>query len=489
MNNHHRTKKLIISLSGVVILLLVGAGLLIAYNTGSPNLFIRVKELAASLRSSAGLNATKGLKASAGHEGHEGHEDAASEKIPPGKEYYTCAMHPQIIRDQPGECPICGMTLIKKVRGEESTEEAAGVVTISPEMVQILGVTTEKVQPRRIVKQIRAVGRIDYDERLLKVVTAHIPGRIDKLFVDFTGMKVKQGDPLVWIYSPELVSTQQEFLLSLETFDKMKNSSLPEIIANAQSLVESSKRRLDLWGITPEQIQALEKNRQVNTHLTIYAPISGTVIQKAIVEGIHVGEGSPLYQIADLSSVWMYADIYEYEMSWVKVGQDVKVTVAAYPEMGFTGVVSFIDPVLNPNTRTVRVRTEIKNQDSLLKPGMFANAFLQVTLGEAVLAVSEDAVIHSGERNLVLLSKEGGKFQPVTVTLGTFADGYYQVLNGLSGGETVVTSANFLIDSESQLKAAVSRMMEKEGAPLPTAPAEGGKGTLPGASGHAGHGM
>ncbi|MBI1929222.1 efflux RND transporter periplasmic adaptor subunit [Candidatus Poribacteria bacterium] len=486
MSNHHRTKKLIISLSGVVILLLVGAGLLIAYKTGSPNPFIRLKALA--------LNATKGFKASdsehAGHEGHDGHEGMASGKVPVGKEYYTCAMHPQIIRDQPGECPICGMTLIKKTRGEESAEEAAGVVTISPEMVQILGVTTEKVQPRRIVKQIRAVGRIDYDERLLKVVTAHIPGRIDKLFVDFTGMKVKQGDPLVWIYSPELVSTQQEFLLSLETFDKMKNSSLPEIIANAQSLVESSKRRLDLWGITEQQIQELEKSRKVNTHLTIYAPISGTVIQKGVIEGTHVAEGSPLYQIADLSSVWMYADIYEYEMSWVKVGQDVKVTVAAYPEMGFTAVVSFIDPVLNPNTRTVRVRTEIKNPDSthLLKPGMFANAFLQVTLGEAVLAVSEDAVIHSGERNLVLLSKDGGKFQPVEVTLGTLAEGYYQVLGGLSGGETVVTSANFLIDSESQLKAAVSRMAEKEGATLP-APAEGGKEKPPAAGGHAGHGL
>jgi RND family efflux transporter MFP subunit len=479
MNTNRRSQRVIL-VSGVILVLLAGAGLLIAAKTGNLS-WRRLSELA--------LAATKGVKASGAD--HAGHDDMTSEKVPAGKEYYTCAMHPQIIRDQPGECPICGMTLIKKTRGEESAEEAAGVVTISPEMVQILGVTTETVEPHRMVKQIRAVGRIDYDERLLKVVTAHIPGRIDKLFVDFTGMKVKAGDALVWIYSPELVSTQQEFLLSLETFDKMKNSSLPEIIANAQSLVESSKRRLNLWGITPEQIQALEKNRQVNTHLTIYAPISGTVIQKAIVEGIHVGEGSPLYQIADLSNVWMYADIYEYEMSWVNVGQNVKITVSAYPAVEFTGVVSFVDPVLNPNTRTVRVRAEIQNVDSThpLKPGMFANAFLQIPVGDAVLAVSEDAVIHSGERNLVLLSKAGGKFQPVEVTLGTFADGYYQVLNGLSGGETVVTSANFLIDSESQLKAAVSRMTEKEGAPLPTAPTEGSKGVPPAAGGHAGHGM
>ena len=298
----------------------------------------------------------------------------------------------------------------------------------------------------------------------MKVVSAWIPGRnrIDKLFVDFTGVAVQKGDPLVSLYSPKLISTQKEYLLAVETREKLKDSLIPEIIQSAKSSIEASKQRLLLWGISEKQIKGLEKRGEPSTHLTIYAPLGGTVIHKQAMEGMYIMEGAPLYKIADLSTVWLYLDVYEYEMGLVKIGQEVTVTTPSYPGRTYAGIISFIDPFLDKKTRTVRVRCEIGNKDSSLKPGMFANAVIDILIGEAVVAITESAVIHSGKNTHIIIDKGDGTFMPRPVTLGTLAGDYYQVLEGVMAGEMVVTSANFFIDSESQLKAAISKIIEKK---------------------------
>jgi len=416
--------------------------------------------------------------------------DASKEEISKEEYEYVCDMgHPPVVRDKPGNCPIDGMPLYKRKKGggpEASTGEVGEeFVSISPEIVQMLGVTSEMVMSREITKEIRTVGRIDFNEKSVKIVSARVPGRIEQLFVDFTGANVKKEEPLVSLYSPELLSTQQEYLLALETLEKVKGSSIPGTVENAKSLVEASKRRLRLWGITDEQIEKLEKNQEPSMNITIYAPIAGTVIQKDALEGMYIGEGTPLYRIADLSTIWMYADIYESEIAHVQVGQNVDITLTAYPGKNFSGKVAFIAPFLDPNTRTVQVRSEIDNQDSMLKPGMYANASLKINLSEA-LAVPRDAIIYSGKRAIVFIDKGNGRFAPKEVVLGSEAEGYYQVLSGLEEHEMVVTSANFLIDSESKLRLALERFKEKEGAPLKPQEGEGGGGT---GGGHAGHGI
>jgi len=377
--------------------------------------------------------------------------------------YYTCPMHPQIIWDQPGDCPICGMSLVKKTKGEKGeVQEEPGLVKVSPRIIQILGVKSVPVKYRTLTKEIRTVGRIEYDERKVKVVSARVGGRIDRLFVDFTGVTVNKDAPLLEIYSPELVSTQKEYLLALETLDKVKESHIKESIESAKSLVESAKKRLLLWGIKEKQINELKTKRKVNTHITIYAPISGTVIEKCVFEGKYVSEGSHLYKIADLSILWLYADIYEYELGLVKIGQKISFTTPAYPGKIFYGKVEFIDPFMDKKTRTVKIRCNIPNYDLKLKPGMYANAILKTVIGKNVLAVPKDAVIHSGKRKIVLIDKGKGRFVPKEVKLGYEVEDYYQVLSGLEKGDKVVTSANFLIDSESNLKSAVAKMMEEE---------------------------
>ncbi len=414
--------------------------------------------------------------------------------------YWTCGMHPSVRVTQEQyekgqtKCPICNMDLVQVSDEETPGEEGKVVLKLSPRAQKLASVKTTKVTYLPLTKEIRTVGIIDYDERKKAYVSSRIPGRIDKLFADFTGTEVRSGDPLVWIYSPDLISTQEEYLLALETLEKVKESHIKEVIDNAASLVESTKKRLLLWGITKEQIEELGKKKQTETHMTIYAPISGTVIHKTALEGKYVKEGEILYSIADLSNIWVLADIYEEDISWVKPKTDVEITSVAFPGEIFRGGISFIDPYLNEKTRSVKIRVDIPNSEGKLKPGMYVDALIKIPLsdkkqayytcpmhpevkanspgecpecgmslekveGGFVLTVPKSSVLDVGTRKIVYIDRGEGKYEPREVKVGQEAefvvDGkkqrFFPVLEGLAEGHKVVTRANFLIDSQTQL--------------------------------------
>lgn len=432
--------------------------------------------------------------------------------------YYTCGMHPSV-RVKPedfeagdNKCPICKMDLVPvyaesggqvDAAGQEHTEHTPveSLLTLSPQAQALAGVKTEKVEYRHLFKEIKTVGQMVWDERRLAYVAARIPGRLDKLYVNFTGARVKQGSPLALIYSPDLLITQEEYLLALETLEKVGHSPDGEAVKGAEALVAAARKRLSLWGIDEAQIKELEENRRARTHMTVPAPIGGTVILKNAVAGKYVKEGENLFQIADLSHLWMEADIYEYEMGLAKLGQSVSLVSAAYPGEKFSGKIAFIEPYLDPRTRSVKARVDVPNSQGKLKPGMYMNASIEAHIhggdhsasqdtyscpmcpevlsdkpGECpncgmdlvknppppagtVLAVPKEAVLDTGLRKLVYIEQEAGAYTAREVELGQEATAlvegrprpFYVVTAGLSEGLSVVTRANFLIDSQSQI--------------------------------------
>jgi len=301
------------------------------------------------------------------------------------------------------------------------------------------------------------VGRVDYDEKKIVTVSLKVGGWIEDLYVDFTGKYVKKGDPLLTIYSPELVSTQEEYLLALKAKKSLTKSSFPEVASSGDSLAESAKRRLNLWDITDEEIKRLEESGQAKKTITLYAPFSGFVLEKSAYKGMNVMPGMSLYKLADLSVVWLYADIYEYELPFIRLGQQASIQLTYLPGETFTGKAAYIYPALNPETRTAKVRFEFPNPHERLKPEMYANVEIKVHLGQK-LTVPEGAIIDTGLRQLAIVDKGSGYFEPREVKVGSKVEGYYEVIKGLKAGERVVTSANFLIDSESKLKEAVGGM-------------------------------
>lgn len=280
-------------------------------------------------------------------------------------EIWTCSMHPQVRLPKPGPCPICGMKLIPV--SQLKTEQA--------NTQQRANVEIEKVAYRELLKEIRTVGKIDYNERRVKNIASRIAGRVDRVYADFTGIEVKQNDHLVDIYSPALVSAQSELLRALEASEAATGDR-----SFALATLDSSRAKLRLLGILPEQVAELEKNRKEHTHLTIYAPLAGTIVEKTVREGMYVQEGESLYRIAELDPIWLYLDIYESDLGWVRYGQAVEVTLEAYPGEKFQGKVVFIDPFLNDQTRTVKVRVNLKNLGRRLKPAMYASAVIRVRL-------------------------------------------------------------------------------------------------------------
>jgi membrane fusion protein, copper/silver efflux system len=348
-----------------------------------------------------------------------------------------------------------GLTM-ESIRKEGKVQEVTpGTVQISSEKQQLIGVKFGTVEMKPLEKAIRTVGRIDYDEKRIVTVSPKVGGWIEDLFVDFTGKFVNQGDPLLTIYSPELVSTQEEYLLAIQARKSLSKSPFPEVASSGDSLAESAKRRLKLWDITDDQIKILEETGQAKKTLTLSSPFSGFVLEKTATKGMSVMPGMALYKLADLSVVWLLADIYEYELPFVRLGQQASVQLSYLPGETFSGKATYIYPALDPNTRTAKVRFEFSNAQGKLKPEMFANVEIKVQLGQK-LVVPEGAIIDTGIRQLAIIDKGNGYFEPREVKLGGKVDDYYEVIGGLKAGERVVTSANFLIDSESKLKEAMA---------------------------------
>jgi membrane fusion protein, copper/silver efflux system len=349
-------------------------------------------------------------------------------------------------------------------KGEAAAPTAPpqGPVQLSPAQRQIIGVTYGTVAKRPLIKVIRTVGRVEYDERRLSEVTLKIAGWIQDLFVDYTGKRVEKGQPLLTLYSPDLVSAQEEYLLALRTREELKDSRVPRALESAESLVKVSRNRLLLWDLMPVQIRALEESGKPELYQTIYSPISGFVIEKMALKGHRVEPGMPLFKIADLSTLWVHADIYEYELPLIREGQEATITLAYYPGAVWRGTVDYIYPYLETETRTNKIRFVVPNPDQKLKPGMYANMELKVNLGER-LVVPESAVLHSGVRKLVFIDRGEGRLEPREVSLGVQAEGYWEVVGGLKEEERIAKSGNFLIDSESKLAAAESMMARMGG--------------------------
>ena len=349
---------------------------------------------------------------------------------------------------------MSGMTGSQVASGHEM---AAGTIEVSPEKQQLVGIRTTVAEVRPLTKKIRTVGIVSYDETKVAQVFTKVEGWIEKLFVDYTGKLVHKGQPLFTLYSPDLVATQEEYLLALQAKDAVASSSLQEIRQGAASLLQATRRRLSLWDISDEQIEDLEKTRQPKKSLTIFSPISGFVIKKDALQGMKVMPDKELYTITDLSTVWVNADVYEYELSSIQIGQRATIALSYSPGRTFTGKVSWIAPVLDEKTRTAKVRIEFPNHDFMLKPEMYANVEVDVDAGRR-LAIPDEAVLDSGVRKIVFLDRGEGRFEPAEVKLGSKFEGYYEVLSGVSSGQRILASASFLLDSESRLTEAMGAM-------------------------------
>ena len=476
--------------------------------------------------------------------------------VAPVIEHWTCTMHPEVQQPGPGRCPKCNMELVPKYAGsdEPGLPPSAGartwykctmaecndvgsndpnskcpvcgmkrqLVTLEPvgadtdEREIVLGerarrlaeLATEPVARRRLFKRIRTVGKVTYDETRYKVVSAWTGGRIDRLFADYTGMVVKQGDHLVEIYSPDLLSAQEELLQAQQAFDVIKDSALESSRRSAERLVVSAQRKLELLGVTREQIDGLKQTGKATTHLVIHAPLGGTIVRKAAIEGMYVKTGDVLYEIADLTHVWLLLDLYEADLPWIQPFQQVHLTAESLPGEAFDGRIVFVDPVVDKMTRTIKVRVNVDNPQRRLKPEMFVTAEIHVPVAEGgraampkpdadhacpmhpweqtigvgqcpicemntvpveslssyfrssepgeILSVPREAVMKTGRRALVYVEAAPGRYRGVVVEVGPLADdesarSFYPILSGLDEGQPVVTRGNFVIDSQMQI--------------------------------------
>jgi len=416
---------------------------------------------------------------------------------PTEKTLYTCSMHPQVIQDHPGDCPICGMKLVpvrketaSAERGREKSggnikyykstmllgeisqtprkdsmgmdmvpvyegEEETHTITVDPATVQKMGIRTAVVTKGPLRKVIRTVGTIDYNETALADVTTKFRGWIEKLYVDSTGKQVHKGEPLFDIYSPDLYNAQSEYVLALNQ-------------GGTGGLKTSARQKLKLFDVSEDQIAQLEKTRQPQRTLRVDAPIDGIVVEKNAVQGQMVEAGMRLYRLADLGIVWVQSQIYEQDLSLLKLGQEAEVSLSYLPDRKFRGRITYIYPTVDEKTRTARVRMEFHNPGLFLKPGMFATVEVRAELEPDALLVPDTAVLRSGDKNTAFVALENGKFEPRVVTLGPRGENdQYEILSGLKEGERVVTSGQFLLDSESQLREAIQKMLNPN---MPSSP-------------------
>ncbi|MDP8212737.1 MAG: efflux RND transporter periplasmic adaptor subunit [Candidatus Zapsychrus exili] len=454
-------------------------------------------------------------RSSKGGDPHTGHNMSGSSQEKKLK-YWTCSMHPQIKLPKEGQCPICAMDLIPVYEGVGDDEEGSEVSLTLNEVGQKLAeVETAEVKYREVSNEVRLVGKVDYDETSLSYISAWVSGRIDRLFVDFTGTKVREGDHLIKLYSPELLATQEEYLQAIKNLKETKDSSLSVIRDTAKTTLESAKEKLRLYGIKGEQVEGIVKRGTPDEHMTIYSPVKGTVIHKNGFEGMYVKTGDKIYTIADLSKVWLFLEAYESDIQWLHYGQDVKIETESYPGEIFLGKIAFVDPFVDEKTRTIKLRVNVNNKGEKLKPGMFVRAIINAVLGDGgkvfeedlagkwicpmhpdiikvsqepcdicgmdliktsefgfaekptdkkqVLTIPKTAPLITGKRAVVYVENETNKsstkrYEGREVVLGPRAGKNYVVLSGLKAGEKVVTNGNFKIDSALQILAKPSMM-------------------------------
>lgn len=435
-------------------------------------------KLLASLIASA-LAAVACERATAADTKHDATSHASESEV---RGEYACPMHAEVRSEKPGQrCPKCGMELVKAeeedTRAEappativepppparpDETEQASGFsrapIRLDAKQRQAIGLRWGAAERRSIDKVIRTVGRVDWDERKLAEVTLKFSGWIKQLHVDATGQKVQKGQPLFTIYGPDLVSAEQEYLLARRTAERLRKSSVPDALESATALVSASRERLRLWDLTPQQIRALEESGKPSYERTIHSPIAGVIIEKNVYAGSRVDPDKTLYRIGDLSTVWIYADVYESEVPFVREGQTANVTLPYMPGKEFTAKVAYVYPTLDPKSRTVRVRLELPNSGEVaLRPEMFGKVELRVPLGQR-LVVPTGAILDSGTKQVVFVDAGDGTIAPRDVRIGARLGDVVEITDGLSTGERIVASGNFLVDSESKLQGAESMM-------------------------------
>ncbi|MDP3352445.1 MAG: efflux RND transporter periplasmic adaptor subunit [Flavobacteriaceae bacterium] len=370
-------------------------------------------------------------------------------------EIWTCSMHPQIRMDKPGKCPICGMDLI--LLNQNSSEATdPDEIHFTKEAVQLANVLTSVVSKQKPIKEIRLFGKVQADERLIQSQVAHIPGRIEKLYINFTGESVRRGQILALIYSPDLITAQQELLETAKT-----KQVYPEIY-------EAAKEKLLQWKLTSNQVEKIESSKKIKNNVEVYATSNGIVTAKQVNIGDYIGQGTVLFEVTDLSKIWILFDAYESDLHFLKKGNNIEFTVQALPSATFTGIISFIDPVIDPSTRVAKVRLEINNQDGKLKPEMFATGFVKANLDQYQnkMVIPKSAVLWTGKRSIVYVKKPGNNpiFKIREIELGPMLGNSYVIEKGIEEGEEIVTQGAFSVDAAAQLEGKPSMMNASGGA-------------------------
>ncbi len=367
--------------------------------------------------------------------------------------YYTCPMHPSVRKDGPGSCPICGMTLVQKTEAvgiRDIDQSSPAKVLISPAKQILANVSTTKATRMKLQVTIHAVGNVEYPEGNIRHISARFPGRIEKLFISFVGQQIHTGDPVAGLYSPDAISAQREYILAVNSFDEVKDQT-ESIASGARALLDQSKEKLLQWGFSREQIDQLDSTKQEQHIVTIYSPINGTVIQKNVEPQQYVGAGDNLFDVADESTVWIVADVYQNETELIHAGQTMTASIEGYPFKEISGRITFISPTVDPATRTISVRAEFPNPHNALKINMYADVTITTETASSIV-IPSSAVLSTGHGKIVWIQKGRNVFEPRAVVTGEQSGGFVQILNGIDENDFVVSSGGYLLDSESQLE-------------------------------------